>query len=245
MTTSTAADPPTTPGRRPTTAVDVNRRPRLRQTVGDALVLVGRSLRHTVRNVDGLLMSAILPVVMLLLFVYVFGGAIDVGTDDINYVVPGIILLTASFGSAITATTVTADMTEGIIHRFRSMPIHSAVAVLGHVVASMVRNLFVTPLVLGVAIALGFPVPASCGGSGWSGPCRCARRDLGVGHLRAARPVRATGSSHGRPRAGAGVDPTQPAASPSPLSSCHTSRVRSCRRRRCRRCSMALPNTSR
>ena len=69
--------------------------------------------------------------------------------------VPGIILLTASFGSAITATPVTADRTGGIIDRFRSMPIHSAVAVLGHVVASMVRNLFVTALVFG-AMALGF-----------------------------------------------------------------------------------------
>lgn len=131
-------------------------RPGLRWTISDAVVLIGRSLRHTVRNVDGLVMSAILPVVMLLLFVYVFGGAIEVGTDYINYVVPGIILLTASFGSAITATTVTADMTEGIIDRFRSMPIYSSVAVLGHVVASMVRNLFVTALVFGVALALGF-----------------------------------------------------------------------------------------
>lgn len=121
-----------------------------------APVMIQRSLRHIYRGLDGLLMSFILPVVMLLMFVYVFGGALDVGTEYINYVVPGIILLTAGWGGASTATTVTVDMTEGIIDRFRSLPIPDWSPVVGHVTASVVRNLFVTTLVFGVAFLMGF-----------------------------------------------------------------------------------------
>lgn len=119
-------------------------------------VMVQRSIRHIYRGIDGLLMSFILPVMMLLMFVYVFGGAMNVGTDYINYVVPGIILLTAGWGGASTATTVTVDMTEGIIDRFRSLPIPNWSPIVGHVTASVVRNLFVTALVFGVAFLMGF-----------------------------------------------------------------------------------------
>ncbi|NED94265.1 ABC transporter permease [Phytoactinopolyspora alkaliphila] len=134
---------------------------RLSWTVSDAAVMIDRGMRHTLRNGDALFMSVFLPIMLLLLFVYVFGGAIDVGTGYINYVVPGIILLCAGFGAATTAVGVTNDMTTGIIDRFRSLPIATWTVVLGHVVASMARNLFATGLVLGIAVAIGFRPTAS------------------------------------------------------------------------------------
>lgn len=122
----------------------------------DARIMIGRSVRHIIRSTDALILSVVLPVAILLLFVYVFGGAITTDTAYINYVVPGIILLTAGFGAALTATAVNADITEGLIDRLRSMPIKASAAVTGHVAASMVRNLIVTALVFGIGIGIGF-----------------------------------------------------------------------------------------
>lgn len=132
------------------------RRSSISWEVSDALVFVGRSIRHGLRNVDSLLMSVILPLMLLLLFVYVFGGAIDTGTTYINYVMPGIIFLCAGYGSSSTATSVCQDMVGGMIDRFRSLPIRSSAALGGHVAASLVRNLFSTVLVVSVAVLLGF-----------------------------------------------------------------------------------------
>jgi ABC-2 type transport system permease protein len=126
------------------------------EAVSDSLTMIRRSLRHTVRNPDALLMAVVLPVLLMLLFVYVFGGAIDTGTDYVNYVVPGIILLCTGYGAAATAVDVAADMTEGIIDRFRSLPILSSAVLTGHVVASLARNAFSTALVVGVAWLSGF-----------------------------------------------------------------------------------------
>jgi ABC-2 type transport system permease protein len=122
----------------------------------DTSAMVGRSMRHLTRNVDALLMAVILPVMMLLLFVYVFGGAMTTDTAYVNYVVPGIILLCASFGSAITAVSVCNDMVNGIIDRFRSLPIMSSAVLTGHVVASVFRNLVAAAVVIGVALLMGF-----------------------------------------------------------------------------------------
>lgn len=122
----------------------------------DSRILIGRSARHIVRSPDALLVAFVLPVFQLLLFVYVFGGAIATGTDYVNYVTPGIILVAAGFGAALTATSVNADLTEGLMDRLLSMPIHAWAAVTGHVVTSMVRNLLVTALTVGVAFAIGF-----------------------------------------------------------------------------------------
>ncbi len=124
--------------------------------LADTRIMIGRSVRHIIRSTDALIMSVVLPVAILFLFVYVFGGAINTGTEYINYVVPGIILLTAGFSAALTATAVNSDLTEGLMDRLRTMPIKAASAVSGHVVASMVRNLLVTALVFGIAIAIGF-----------------------------------------------------------------------------------------
>jgi ABC-2 type transport system permease protein len=133
----------------------------------DALALVGRSVRHSFRSIDALLTAVLLPVLLLLLFVYVFGGAIETGGRYLDYVVPGIILLCAGFGSATTAVSVNTDMTTGVIDRFRSLPIASAAPLTGHVVASILRNLVSTVLVLGVALLIGFDPTA--GVADWLG----------------------------------------------------------------------------
>jgi ABC-2 type transport system permease protein len=126
------------------------------QIAGDSLTMIGRSLRHSTRMVDSLLMSVVLPVMLMLMFVYVFGGAIDAGTAYINYVVPGIIILCAGYGSAQTGVSVCGDMVNRIVDRFRTMPIAASSVLVGHVVASVARNLVSTVLVLGVAVAIGF-----------------------------------------------------------------------------------------
>jgi ABC-2 type transport system permease protein len=98
-------------------------------------------------------MAILLPLMLMALFVYVFGGAIDRSGHYVNYVVPGIVLLCVGFGAASTALPVAADMNDGMIDRLRSMPIHSAAVLTGHVVASVVRNALSTVLVVAAAIA--------------------------------------------------------------------------------------------
>jgi ABC-2 type transport system permease protein len=127
-----------------------------RAVVADWPTMAGRCLRMTRRNLDALLTSLLLPVMLLLLFVYLFGGAIHTGTRYVTYVVPGVLLLCAGFGASMTAVSVTTDMGGGIIDRFRSMDVAGASVLAGHVAASVVRNLASTALVFGVAFAIGF-----------------------------------------------------------------------------------------
>ncbi|GAA4345054.1 ABC transporter permease [Angustibacter luteus] len=132
--------------------------------VADSAQMIGRSLRHTVRGVETLLVSVMLPVILLLLFVYVFGGAIG-GAGYVDYVVPGIIVLCAGFGASQTAVSVATDLSSGIIRRFRTMAIVSSAVLTGHVVASVARNIVSTLLVFGVAFLAGFRPHA--GAAGW------------------------------------------------------------------------------
>jgi ABC-2 type transport system permease protein len=127
----------------------------------DSLTFIGRSLRHSVRSIDALLTAILLPVAIMLMFVYVFGGAIDTDGRYVDYVVPGIIVLCAGFGSAGTAVAVALDMTTGVIDRFRTLPISSAAVLTGHVAASVARNVLSTLLVLAVALLAGFEPQAS------------------------------------------------------------------------------------
>jgi ABC-2 type transport system permease protein len=137
-------------------------RPRLRGLTAET-VFVGRSLRHSLRDVESLLMAVMLPVLVMLLFTFVFGGAIDPSGGYVDYVVPGIILLCAGFGAASTASYVARDMTTGIVDRLRTMPLRPGAVLTGHVVASLVRNLFATGVVIAVGIALGFRPVAGVG----------------------------------------------------------------------------------
>jgi ABC-2 type transport system permease protein len=118
--------------------------------------MIGRSVRLTLRTPDALLTAIALPVLLMLIFVYLFGGAIQTGSAYVTYVVPGVLLLCAAFGASLTAVSVSKDMSEGVIDRFRSMDVGGPAVLGGHVAASMARNVVSTALVLGVALLLGF-----------------------------------------------------------------------------------------
>src|ERR1700754_3047905 len=131
--------------------------------VDNSFALIGRSLRISMRNVEALLMAVLLPIMLMLIFVYIFGGAINSGTEYINYVVPGIIILCAGFGASTTAVSVTHDMVSGLIDRVRSMPVVGSAVLTGPVVASVARNLVAMALVIGVALLVGWRPAAGLG----------------------------------------------------------------------------------
>ena len=121
-----------------------------------ALTLAARCTRLSARNVDALVTSLMLPVMLMLMFVYLFGGAIDTGGAYVTYVVPGVILLCAGFGSATTAVTVSQDLAGGIVDRFRSLDVGGPSILAGHVAASALRNAASTVIVFAVAFLIGF-----------------------------------------------------------------------------------------
>lgn len=128
----------------------------------DTAVLTGRSLRHILRSPDTIVTTAIMPIAMMLLFVFVFGGAIDTGgTAYVDYLLPGILLVTVASGIAYTAYRLFLDMKGGIVDRFRSMPIAATSVLWGHVFTSLVANAVSLALVVGVALLLGFRSGAS------------------------------------------------------------------------------------
>jgi ABC-2 type transport system permease protein len=118
--------------------------------------MTARALRLTLRNPESLITALALPVILMLMFVYLFGGAITTGTKYVDFVVPGVLLVCAGFGAATTAVTVAQDLTGGVMDRFRSMDVPGAVLVTGHVIASLARNLLSTALVFAAALAIGF-----------------------------------------------------------------------------------------
>jgi ABC-2 type transport system permease protein len=123
----------------------------------DSATMLDRNIRHTLRSPDTMIMTVVLPVMILLMFVFVFGGAMDVGPGAyIDYVVPGIILLCASFGASTTALALSTDVAEGIIDRFRTMAIARSAVLTGHVTESVLRNLITSAIVIAVAVVLGF-----------------------------------------------------------------------------------------
>jgi ABC-2 type transport system permease protein len=118
---------------------------------------VGRSLIHSLRDAEALLMAVLLPTMVMLLFVTVFGGAIQLpGIDYVDYIVPGVIVLCAGFGSSSVAVYVATDIQHGIVDRFRTMPVPAYGVVVGHVVAGVLRNLVATAFVIGIGVLLGF-----------------------------------------------------------------------------------------
>jgi ABC-2 type transport system permease protein len=125
--------------------------------VHDTDVLLRRSLRHILRSPDTIITTAITPIAMLLLFDYVFGSAIDAGSDSyVNYLLPGILLITVASGIAYTAFRLFTDVSGGIFERFQSMPIARSAFLWGHVLTSVVANLVSLVLVVLVALAMGF-----------------------------------------------------------------------------------------
>jgi ABC-2 type transport system permease protein len=127
------------------------------QAFGDTTVLLGRSLRHITRSLDTIITTAVMPIMFMLLFVYVFGGAIESGTDSyVNYLLPGILLITIASGISYTAFRLFMDMKGGIFERFQSMPIARSAVLWAHVLTSMVANLISVVVVVLVALLMGF-----------------------------------------------------------------------------------------
>src|SRR6478735_10507272 len=124
---------------------------------GDTAVLLGRSMRHIFRSVDTIITTAITPIALMLLFVYVFGGAIRTDADDyINYLLPGIMLIAIASGIAYTAVRLFTDMKSGIFERFQSMPIARSSVLWAHVLTSLVANGISLVVVVLVALLMGF-----------------------------------------------------------------------------------------
>ncbi|NLB80146.1 MAG: ABC transporter permease [Clostridiaceae bacterium] len=123
----------------------------------DLFAMTKRSVLYSIRNLDTLLTAIILPVAMMLLFVFVFGGAINVGEYDyVNYVTPAIILMCIGYCAATTSVSIQVDMGTGIINRFRSMGVSRTCVLGGQVAASVMRNVLSTVIVILVAVLIGF-----------------------------------------------------------------------------------------
>lgn len=133
--------------------------------LSDTRVLTGRSLQHILRSPDTIITTAITPIALMLLFVYVLGGAIDTGANGsyINYMLPGILLITIASGIAYTAYRLFLDLQGGIFDRFQSMPIARSSVLWAHVITSVIANLVSVVLVIGVALLMGFRTGASVG----------------------------------------------------------------------------------
>jgi ABC-2 type transport system permease protein len=128
-----------------------------RHFLGDTTVLLGRSLRHITRSPDTVITTAIMPIAMMLMFVYVFGGAIRTGSDSyVNYMLPGILLITVASGIAYTAFRLFMDMKGGIFERFQSMPTARSSVLWAHVLTSLIANLISLGVVMLVALLMGF-----------------------------------------------------------------------------------------
>jgi ABC-2 type transport system permease protein len=127
----------------------------------DTTALTGRSLRHITRSLDTIITTAVTPIAMMLLFVYVFGGAINSGSDSyVNYLLPGILIITIASGISYTAFRLFLDMKSGIFERFQSMPIARSSVLWAHVLTSLVANLVSLVVVVLVAVLMGFRSPA-------------------------------------------------------------------------------------
>jgi ABC-2 type transport system permease protein len=141
----------------------------LSYAVTDSATMLRRNLRHMQRYPSMTLLILGLPVIFLLLFVYVFGGTLGAGLGGVsggraayvNYVAPGIILLTVAAAAQATAISVAMDMTEGIIARFRTMAISRASVLTGHVLGSMIQSMLGIAVVIGIAVLIGFRPTAS------------------------------------------------------------------------------------
>ncbi|WP_313815788.1 ABC transporter permease [Citricoccus sp.] len=125
--------------------------------VSDTGVLLGRSLRHIARSPDTIITTAVMPIAMMLLFVYVFGGAISTGVESyVDYLLPGILTITIAMGISYTAYRLFLDLQGGIVERFQSMPIARSAVLWAHVLTSVVATILSLTIVVGVALLMGF-----------------------------------------------------------------------------------------
>jgi ABC-2 type transport system permease protein len=127
----------------------------------DMNVMFGRSMRHVFRSMDTIVTVAIMPIALMLLFAYVLGGAIQIGTDNyVNYLLPGILLMAIANSIGYTCFRLFNDVQKGIFERFHSMPIARSSALWGHVLTSLVSNIISLVVIILVALLMGFRSPA-------------------------------------------------------------------------------------
>ncbi|MEV7039103.1 ABC transporter permease [Amycolatopsis sp. NPDC051061] len=124
-------------------------------------VMLRRNFKHIARNPTSVFNAVLMPIVIMLMFVYMLGDAFDVGVNYVDYATPGLMLLAICYGLGATATAVNSDMTKGIINRFKVMDVSRGAVLTGHVVASVLTNLVAIAALVGVAFALGFRPHAS------------------------------------------------------------------------------------
>jgi ABC-2 type transport system permease protein len=127
----------------------------------DSTIMLRRNFKHTLRNPVTVFNAVLLPVVIMVMFVCVIGGAFNVGTDYVDYATPGMLVLAITYGLSATATAVNSDMTTGIINRFKVMDISRGAVLNAQVIASLLRTLIAIAAIIGVAFALGFRTSAS------------------------------------------------------------------------------------
>jgi ABC-2 type transport system permease protein len=129
--------------------------------MSNSTTMLGRNFKHTIRNPVTVFNAVLFPIVILLMFVFVIGGAFDVGVKYIDYATPGMIVLAICYGLSATATAVNSDMTKGIINRFKVMDISRSAVLNAHVAETMLRTLVAIAAIIGVALAVGFRPAAS------------------------------------------------------------------------------------
>lgn len=128
---------------------------------GDAAIMLRRNFRHTARNPVTVFNAILFPIVIMLMFVYIFGGAIKVEGEYIDYAVPGLLVMAISYGLGPTAAAVNDDMTKGVINRFKAMDVSHGAVLAGHVVSTTLRALLADAAIIGVGFAIGFRPHAS------------------------------------------------------------------------------------
>ncbi len=142
------------------TKLEFEQKSRIMLTFQDSLIMIGRSSRHIIRNIDQLLGAFFQPIMFLVLFSAVFGGAIALalppGVDYLDYLMAGIIVQTVAFGSTTTAIAICNDLKKGIVDRFRSLPMSNSAVLNGHVVSDLFRNTISTTVMLVVGFIIGF-----------------------------------------------------------------------------------------
>ncbi|NED98360.1 ABC transporter permease [Phytoactinopolyspora alkaliphila] len=137
------------------------------KTKSHSMVMLRRNFKHIARNPTSVFNAVLMPIVIMLMFVHMFGKAFDVGVDYIEYATPGLILLAVCYGLSAIALSVNSDMTKGIINRFKVMDVSRGAVLTGHVIASVLTNLAAIAALVGVAFLLGFRSSASF--SDWLG----------------------------------------------------------------------------
>lgn len=123
----------------------------------DTWTMSGRVIKHSLRSIDTIITTILMPIMMMLAFVYIFGSAMTMPKADyVNFIVPGVLLMTIGMGISYTAVRVNTDITKGIFERFHSMPIAKSSILSGHVIATLLLNLFSVAAVMLISLLMGF-----------------------------------------------------------------------------------------